>query len=81
MNLYLNHNVTLIFSRSSKFFKVYQNLIIVSLFLSFLPINFYHVKTHLWMIMMESKIVMVQNIVILKFLTTFDSLFFMGIKI
>jgi hypothetical protein len=41
-----------------KFFKVYQNLVI-SLFLYFLPNFFYHVKTHLWMIMMESKIVMV----------------------
>jgi len=30
---------------------------------------------------MESKIVMVYNIVLLKVLTTFDSLFFMGIKI
>jgi hypothetical protein len=29
------------------------------LFLSFLPSPFYHVKTHLWMIMMESKITMV----------------------
>jgi hypothetical protein len=29
------------------------------LFLSFLPSHFYHVKTHLWMIMMESIIVMV----------------------
>jgi hypothetical protein len=28
-------------------------------FLSFLPSPFYHVKTHLWMIMMESKIIMV----------------------
>jgi hypothetical protein len=31
--------------------------------------------------MMESKIVIVYNIIILKKLTTFDSLFFMGIKI
>jgi hypothetical protein len=29
------------------------------LFLSFLPSFFYHVKTHLWMIIMESIIVMV----------------------
>jgi hypothetical protein len=29
------------------------------LFLFFLPSPYYHVKTHLWMIMMESKIVMV----------------------
>jgi hypothetical protein len=28
-------------------------------FLSFLPNLFYHVKTHLWMIMMESRIVIV----------------------
>jgi hypothetical protein len=31
--------------------------------------------------MMESKIVMVKNIVLLKILITFDLLFFMGIKI
>jgi hypothetical protein len=48
------------------------NLVIVSLFfLSFLPILFYYVKTHLWMIMMESRIVMFENIVLLKILTTF----------
>jgi hypothetical protein len=41
---------------------------------------FYHVKTHLWMTMMESRIVMVLNIILSKNLTTFDSLFFMGIK-
>jgi hypothetical protein len=29
------------------------------LFLFFLPSPFYHVKTHLWMIMMESRIVIV----------------------
>jgi hypothetical protein len=58
------------------------NLVIVSLFfLSFLPILFYYVKTHLWMIMMESRIVMFENIVLLKILTTFAWLFFMGIKI
>jgi hypothetical protein len=33
------------------------------------------------MIMMEFIIVMVKNIVLLKILTTFDSLIFMGIKI
>jgi hypothetical protein len=40
-------------------FKVYQNLITMSPFLSFLPSPFYHVKTHLWMIMVECRIVMV----------------------
>jgi hypothetical protein len=39
----------------SKFFKVYQNLDTTSAFAVF----FYHEKTHLWMIMMESRIVMV----------------------
>jgi len=53
----------------------------VTLFCLFYLVFFYHLKTHLWMIMMESRIVIVQNIVLLKFLTTFDSLFFMGIKI
>jgi hypothetical protein len=57
--------------------KVYQNLVTTSLFLVF----FYHLKTHLKMIMMESKIVIVQNIVLLKILTTFHSLFCVGIKI
>jgi hypothetical protein len=42
MNLHLNHNVTLMFSKESNFFKMYQNLIIVppySIFFtqSFLP--------------------------------------------
>ncbi len=59
-----------------KFFKVYQNLVTTSPF----SIFSYHVKTHLWMIMMEPKIIMVQNIVILKILVTFDSLFFMESK-
>jgi len=45
--------------KGSKFFKVYQNLVIRHLFLSFLPNPFHHLKTHLWMIIMESKIVMV----------------------
>jgi hypothetical protein len=45
----------------------------------FLPNHFNHVKTHLWMIIMGSRIVMV-NIVLLKILITFDSLFFMGSK-
>jgi hypothetical protein len=44
----------------SKFFKVYQNLITVSSFFNFFYlVRFYHVKTHLWMIMMEFWIVMV----------------------
>jgi hypothetical protein len=50
-------------------------------FMFFSPTHFYHVNTHLWMIMMESKIIMVYNIVLVKILITFDSLFFMGIKI
>jgi hypothetical protein len=64
-----------------KFFKVYQNLVTTSPFFVFFTYFFNHVKIHLWMIMMDSKIVITQNIVLLKFLTTFDSLFFMGIKI
>jgi len=47
-------------SGGSKFFKVYQILAIMSpFFWSFLPSFFYHVKTRLWMIIMESKILMV----------------------
>jgi hypothetical protein len=44
-----------------KFFKVYQNLITTSPFFFFFSylVIFYHVKTHLWMIMMESTIVIV----------------------
>jgi hypothetical protein len=45
--------------KRSKFFNVYQNLVTTSPFLSFYLVFFYHVKTHLWMIMMESKIIMV----------------------
>jgi hypothetical protein len=65
----------------SKFFKVIKILSLRHLFLFFLLGHFYHVKTHLWMIMMESRIVMDYNIVLLKNLTTFDSIFFIGIKI
>jgi len=53
----------------------------ITIFYIFYPIFFYYVKTHLWMTMMESGIVVVKNMVLLKYLTTFDSLFFMGIKI
>jgi hypothetical protein len=42
---------------------------------------FYHIKTHLWMIMIKSRIVVVLNMVFMKYLTTLYSLFFMGIKI
>jgi hypothetical protein len=43
-----------------KFFEVYQNLVIVSPFLFIFNLVFiYHVKTHLWMIMMEYKILIV----------------------
>ncbi len=43
-----------------KFFKVYQNLVTMSPFFVFFYLDpFYHVKTHLWMIMMESVIVIV----------------------
>ncbi len=48
------------FMKGSTFFKVYQNLITTLLFFClFYLIIFYHVKTHLWMIMMEFGIVMV----------------------
>jgi hypothetical protein len=41
-------------------FKVYQNLVITFFFLYFLLKGiFYHVKTCLWMIMMEFRIIMV----------------------
>jgi len=53
----------------------------VTLFYLFYLVHFNHVKTHLWMTMMESRIIMVYNIILLKILTTFDSLVFMGIKI
>ncbi len=70
-------------NRVCKFYKVYQNLVTTSFFLGlFYLIFFYHVKTYLWMSMIELRIIIVQNIVFLKKLTTFDSLFFfMGIKI
>jgi hypothetical protein len=43
-----------------KFFKVYQNLVTTSPFSLFFTYSyFYHVKTHLWMIMMESRIIIV----------------------
>ncbi len=44
----------------SKFFKVYQNLVTTSHILFFPLILFGHVKTHLWMIIMESRILMVK---------------------
>ncbi len=50
-------------------------------FLSFLPSLFNHVKTHIWMIMMEFRIVMVYNKTLLRILTNFELIFFMGIKI
>ncbi len=53
----------------------------VTFFCLFYLVFFNHVETHLWIIMMESRIVVVQNIVFLKYLTIFYSLFFMGIKI
>jgi len=42
-----------------KFLKVYQNLVMSPFFILFYLIFFYHVKTRLWMIMMESIIVIV----------------------
>jgi hypothetical protein len=43
-----------------KLFKVYQNLVATSPFFVFFTYSyFYHVKTHLWMIMMESIIIIV----------------------
>ncbi len=42
------------------FFKVYQNLVTTSPFFNlFYLVFFNHVKAHLWLIMMKSKIVMV----------------------
>jgi hypothetical protein len=46
----------------------------------FYLVPFYHVKTHLSMIMMKFKIVIVENIVILKNLTTFDLFFLLRSK-
>jgi len=44
----------------SKFFKMYQNFVtMLSFFVFFYLVLFYHVKTHLWMIMMKSIILMV----------------------
>ncbi len=50
---------TLNWTRGYKFFNMCQNLVTCHLCLSFYLIFFYHINTHLWMIMMEFKIVMV----------------------
>jgi hypothetical protein len=61
---------------------MYQNLVTTPPFSIFLPSFFLPCKdTYLWMIMMESKIVMVLNMILQKYLITFDSLFVMKIKI
>jgi len=58
--------------------KSYHN---IALFYILYLVPFNHVKTHLWIIMMEFGLVMVLIIMFMKYLTLVDSLVLMGIKI